>query len=67
MFLPDDPAIDPVIVSIVSSDMHAADDAERDYNRTGDIGALTAAAAAWRRVMTHPSLVSANPGLCSAC
>ena len=66
MFLPDDPAIDPVVVSIVSADMRAADDAERDYDRTGDIGALTAAAAAWQRVMTHPSLASAYPGLCAA-
>lgn len=66
LFLPDDPAIDPVVVSIVSSDMNAADDAERDYDRTGDTGALTTAAAAWRRVMTHPSLVSAYPGLRAA-
>jgi tetratricopeptide (TPR) repeat protein len=66
VFLPDHPAIDPVVVSIVSADMRAADDAERAYDRTGDIGTLTAAAAAWRRVITHPSLVSAYPGLRAA-
>jgi Tetratricopeptide repeat len=66
VFLPDHPAIDPAVVSIIGADMRAADDAERSYDRTGDIGALTAAAAAWRRVMTHPSLVSAYPGLRAA-
>jgi tetratricopeptide (TPR) repeat protein len=66
VFLPDHPDIDPVIVSIVGTDMRAADDAEGSYDRTGDIDALTAAAAAWRRVMTDPSLVSAYPGLRAA-
>ncbi len=66
VFLPDHPAIDPVVVSIVSADMRAADDAERAYDCTGDIGALTAAAASWRRVMTHPSLESAYPCLRAA-
>ena len=66
VFPPDHPAIDPVVVSIVGADMRAADDAERAYDRTGDIGTLTAATAAWHRVMTHPSLVSAYPGLRAA-
>ncbi len=66
VFLPDHPAIDPVVVSIVSADMRAAEDAEQAYDRTGDIGTLTAAAVAWRRVMTHPNLASAYPGLRAA-
>jgi tetratricopeptide (TPR) repeat protein len=66
VFLPDDPAIDPVVVSAVSADVRAADAAEQAYDRTGDIGTLSAAAVAWRRVMAHPSLVSAYPGLCAA-
>ena len=60
------PVIDPAVVACVSADMAAADDAERDYDRTSDIGMLTAAAAAWRRVMAHPSLASAYPALRAA-
>lgn len=66
VFPPDHPAIDPVVVAIIDPDMAAANDAEQDYDRTGDIGLLTAAATAWRRVMTHPSLASAYPGLRAA-
>jgi hypothetical protein len=66
VFLPGHPAIDPVVVASISTDMGAADDAERDYDRTGDIGMLTAAAAAWRRVMAHQDLASAYPGLLAA-
>jgi tetratricopeptide (TPR) repeat protein len=66
VFVQDDPNIDPAVVAIVGADMRSADDAEKSYDHIGDVGALTAAAAAWRRVMTHPSLVSAYPGLRAA-
>ena len=66
VFVQDDPNIDPAVVAIVGADMRAADDAEGSYDRTGDVGALTTAAAAWRRVVTHPSLASAYPALRAA-
>ena len=66
VFVPGHPAIDPVVVSMVSADMRAVQDAERDYDQTGDTGLLAAAAAGWRRIMAHPSLQSAYPGLRAA-
>jgi hypothetical protein len=66
VFPPDHPDIDPAVVSAVGADMRAADKAEESYDRTGDINALTAAATAWRRVMAHPGLASAYPGLRAA-
>jgi tetratricopeptide (TPR) repeat protein len=66
VFPPGHPAIDPTVVSAVAADMRAADDAEESYDITGDFDSLTAAAAAWRRIMTHPSLASAYPGLRAA-
>jgi hypothetical protein len=66
VFPPGHPEIDPAVVSVVGADMRAADDAEALYDRTGDIDALTTAAAAWRRVMTQPSPASAYPGLRAA-
>jgi hypothetical protein len=66
VFPPDHPDIDPAVVSVIGADMRAADDAEASYDRTGDIAALTTAAAAWHQVMTHPSLASAYPGLRAA-
>jgi hypothetical protein len=66
VFPPDHPDIDPAVVSAVGADMRAADEAEEWYDRTGDIDALTAAAAAWRQVMAHPDLASAYPGLRAA-
>jgi hypothetical protein len=66
VFPPGHAVIDPTVVACVSADMAAADDAEQDYDRTSDIGRLTAAAAAWQRVMTHPALASAYPALRAA-
>jgi hypothetical protein len=67
VFPPGHPDVDPAVVSAVGADMCAADEADESYDRTGDLDALTAAAAAWRRVMVHSDLASAYPGLRELC